>query len=187
MTKPITPRIVARWNLPGSLPGGSPPGRAYFHESGLQSFSGEEYAGCVGEEFYLPSSPGVDPISRATRQVAHFFRWGLPAAARNFQYLVGILWGNEQKDKLWDFFGFRDISTSPKDWPGNAELVSFVMKNGVLVPEEAGYKAICCEDGIEVMNAEAMHRRRSQNMEAFRLHPPKIGVRGTLAEFLIAS
>ncbi len=183
MTKPITPQIVTRLNLPE----GNPPGRVYFHESGIQSFSGEGYtATFLEEDFYLHSVPGTDPISRATRHTsALWMRDNLPRSAKEYLYLVGILWGNEQKDKLWDFFGFEGIPKSPKDWPGNADIFSFYLSKGVLVPRHGPYVNVTCEEGFDLVAAEGRHRKRCHNMGEFRLHPPKIRVRNKLTDIVI--
>lgn len=183
MTGENAPRIMARWNIPK----GTPPGRVYFHESGIQSFSGEDYVAFVAhvagvDDDFPMTDPETDPILRAQRYVSRLWRWGeLPTQTWKFQYLIGVLWGNKKRDKLLDFFGFKGIS---RKWPGNPEIYSFIMENGVLVAEPGNHiKAIGCGDGLIILGEEEKYRRRTKSPADFARHPQKIKGLDSLAEF----
>jgi len=85
---------------------------------------------------------------------------------RDADYLLAIMWGNNKK-KIIDTFKFTDIH----DWPGNPIVDSYVLSDGLYIPERT---SIACGDGLLVLADEERYRRTTPNLDHYMRMPPEI-------------
>ncbi len=77
-----------------------------------------------------------------------------------FDYVLSVLWGNVQtQEKIMDIFGFSD--TEP--WPGNPDVSSYILKNGVLRKENP----MTCGDSLILLGQEESTRRSCKNLKEY--------------------
>lgn len=73
-------------------------------------------------------------------------------------WFVGILW-QDQGDKTVDFFQFSNYS----GWPGNPEVSSYVVRNGLCVPGAS----ISCTEGLLLLGMEEQLRRGTKSLDEY--------------------
>ena len=175
------PNIVARMNQPSA----NPSGRAYVHGYGLSAFDKMD----LGKPCLLLANREVITNKRIFNALDHYQRvwsntyemdhenFGDPATngrTHRFKFIIGIVWGNDEGDKMIDAFGYKLTPT----WPGNPEIYNWTFKNGVLIPEPSqkpsGLKNITCGDGIIIMGEEEKYRRKCRALYDYTGHPPDI-------------
>lgn len=132
------------------------PMRAYFHEFGFEEAYGSksdlEY---FTDHFYKlidkfsPSCPlkNSDILGKG-------------------DYIIALFWGNNS-DKIVDVFRYSDID----EWPGNPNVESFILKNGIYQPDN---HEISCGDGTIIIGKEEQYRRKTKDLEDFLKFPPNI-------------
>lgn len=130
----------------------NPPARAYVHRFGLEESFGNDWWNAINHlsEIY---NPLMDRIRRSKNSL--------------ISYVIAITWGNNG-NKMVDFFGLTRIE---KDWSANPEIVSWVTKDGILVPEiYPGIKAISCGDGIKILAKELISREKTRDLAEYKSH-----------------
>src|SRR3989344_7602383 len=116
------------------LSNGTPPGRVYLHTAGLHEVFNNGDCEVVAQKYLL--------------RVLHDQRFIL----KEFEFYLGLIWGNiKEKTKVIDFFGYKNIG----EWPGNPDVVPFVVKNGFCFLNEPS----TCEDSIIMLGKEGEYRR----------------------------
>ncbi len=95
----------------------TPPVRAYLHRSGAHLY----------------------------QQSARYFLENILEKDMNefnqFDYLIAAMWGDDSTgERIIDFFGYSGLHS----WPGNPDVSSLVMKNGIITPQ----KIITCGDTL---------------------------------------
>ncbi len=152
-------RFIGQINLPEA----KTPTRAYVHEAGIGAYI------TSGEPFHVDS---ITPIQNARRHLEEVLTRGL-VVPQNLQYMIAILWGNEDKEKVVDCFGFSGIQGFPH-WPGNPEVQSWVLINGVYHHNPEIQRNITCGDGLLILGQEEGYRRHCKTLESYLQNPPPL-------------
>jgi hypothetical protein len=188
MPKQINLDILARMNKPSA----NPSGRVYIHKYGLDVFNIDTEN---EKHLYLTSNCRIKD-ARIWNALNHYQKvcsqtyetdhktFGDPETEGEthlFKFIIGILWGTDDGDKMIDGFGFKGLPSpgiNPQDWPGNPEIYSWTFKNGVLIKgidkNLLGIKNITCGDGFILMAEEEKYRRQCKDIHDYIQNPPKI-------------
>lgn len=84
----------------------------------------------------------------------------------NLDYMIAILWGYKLEESLMmDIVGWPDAG----NWPENKGAQSFIMENGIYLPEEKG---VTCGDGFILIGKEEKYRRSTKSLEDYMRNPP---------------
>jgi hypothetical protein len=89
-----------------------------------------------------------------------------------YDYVISGVWIQDNRLML-DLFAYRGFDTSddPHVWPGTPSCKSFVIRNGVLVPDEQDYEYHGGSKAI--MGVEEEYRSNAtQNLKQFLQNPP---------------
>ena len=75
-------------------------------------------------------------------------------------WFVGIFWQDQQHNgRTIDFFQFSNYS----GWPGNPEVSSYVVRNGLCVPGAS----ISCTEGLLLLGMEEQLRRGTKSLDEY--------------------
>ena len=148
--------FYARLNFPAR----EPAVRAYLHEAGLREAYGNE-----------------DPMNEARTDLLEILDMGKIRTCfgeidfSEYQFILAVLWGYNG-DEIFDFCGMSDIGED--NWPGNADMSFWVLRNGVYVPDSESLKKTCGH-GITAFGKEEEYRTNTQNLEIYKLKWPHLG------------
>lgn len=120
-----------------------PTARAYLHDAGIEVYGGETESAMIS--------------------AAEYFRGVLDDARERcdkYNFVLAALWA-DNGEKVADFFGLYDIH--PEKWPGNPDVDTWVVRNGVWRRENP----TTCGDALIVLGEEERFRRESKNLEAY--------------------
>ena len=112
------------------------PGRLYLHKAGLNLYG------------INPITAGKEDFKRARELLA--------GQGKNYPWVIGILWG-DQEERVTDFFMYSGID-SDSDWGKNPEMSYAQFRSGVYVEKP---EIITCGDGLIILGKEEEHRRKS--------------------------
>jgi len=168
--------IIGRLNLTTQ----NPRGRLYVHTYGLGSFANID----PDPKFTGISDETGSLVSKAFSYGEQLYKHACSIATEKcFEFMMGIVWG-EHGNRMVDFFAWSGLNPlkKPGNWPGNPEIYSFVLRNGVLVPEGEDFsiKQIGCGDGIILVGEEEKYRRSCTNLDDFTSNPPQLDEFGDL-------
>ena len=142
--------FIARFNIPER----TPPVKVYFHIGGTIAYSGH-LSVLDHAKICLQKVLDKDPLR-----------------INGYAYLIAMMWGRSKdviSEKMIDLFGFGGVNN--KTWPGNPDVYSWVVSNGVYVSEEN----ITCGDSLIVLGKEEEHRRKTRSLEEFISTFPHMG------------
>lgn len=160
LSERVKPKIECIVNIENLPIESGPSGRIYIHKSGLYSAFGSqkfaiEYARMAFTEYIDPRAKGERKVIRDT-----------------YQFLIGILWGNPEHNKMIDFIGITGLTSNPEDWPGNQDSENWIVRNGILVPDNekkrySGISPLTCGDGRIILGEEEKWRRTCNTFEEY--------------------
>lgn len=154
--------FIGRINLPGARI----PTRGYLHKTGAEAYAPRS------PQLFARVREGTEQIDAARDYLQTLLsREGVIPEGIN--YIIAILWGNEEKEKVIDCFGFSGIEKFPH-WPGNPEVRAWVLINGVYSNSTDIQREITCGDGIIILGQEEAYRRRCTSLEEYIQNPPEI-------------
>ena len=134
----------ARINMPDLFV----PARVYVHEAGF-------------EDVFLD----VDGAEERFRQ-HHADYEDMMKHLHGVEYAIVALWGNGDTSII-EYFGFADVDP----WPGNPDVSSFVLKNGVYDKDR---ELIGCGDTMMILGAEEEFRRTTTSLDDYMRNPPEL-------------
>lgn len=164
--------ILGRINLPDR----SIPVRAYLHAKGVEAYAP------VAQKLFDTGRDVEDKLEAAKEYLETALRpETIPrkifqreeSGAQKPSYILAFLWGNEEKERMMDCFGFYGVPVFPH-WPGNPDVQAWVLCNGMYIPEQAFQREITCGDGLMILGQEEAYRRRCRSLEEYLNNPPEI-------------
>jgi len=156
--------FIARINLPDH----HVPIRAYLHGSGKDAWKPK----AVGQGTYVIEKD-MDMSQIAKTYTINSLAKISKTLELNFQYLLAVLWGNSDSERVIDCFGYSDISDA--NWPRNPEVEGWVMREGVYVQKnKITQGGLTCGDSTIIIGKEEEYRRLCPNLKTFMEVPPKI-------------
>ncbi|MEK6945425.1 MAG: hypothetical protein AABW63_01395 [Nanoarchaeota archaeon] len=89
-----------------------------------------------------------------------------------FSLTHAIMWGDDNGNKMIDFFGIGKNCSLDGDWNSNPDIFSWVTRDGLIVPRES-ISEVTCGKGFIILGEEERYRR-STSQETYLSIPPKI-------------
>ena len=155
--------IIGRINLPEARV----PLRGYLHATGVEAYTSSS------PKLFIGYSGIREQLEIAEAHLQTIFSKGL-VAPNKLNYIIAIFWGHERsKEKIVECFGFSGIQGFPH-WPGNPDVKTWKLIDGVYYNNTNVQRKITCGDGIIILGQEEAYRRRCKTLDEYLQNPPEI-------------
>ena len=162
--------FFARFNMPDF---DGVPVRAYVHNAGRDLWT-------LGDE---------EEITAAKRHLLESL--GSLSGLNQLDYLLAVMWGKLDVKaascvggyRMIDCFGYSDVPKDPMHWPGNPDVESWTMQDGVYVKKNKIIPGgTTCEDSLILLGEEAKYRRDCHNLREYVMNAPRLKGLGKIIE-----